>query len=78
MRFRPERGLDGGRARCVNAPLGCGRSASSVGFDPAHGHSLQRSFTVHGDEAWAQRRRCELVEDYGIDQVGSSDIPGLN
>ena len=49
-----------------------------VGFDPAHGHSVQRSFTVHGDEAWAQRRRCELVEDYGIDRVGSSDIPGLN
>ena len=49
-----------------------------VGFDPAHGHSVQRSFTVHGDEAWAQRRRCELVEDYGIDPVGSSDIPGLN
>ena len=49
-----------------------------VGFDPAHGHSVQRSFTVHGDEAWARRRRCELVEDYGIDRVGSSDIPGLN
>ena len=49
-----------------------------VGFDPAHGHSVQRSFTVRGDEVWAQRRRCELVEDYGIDRVGSSDIPGLN
>ena len=49
-----------------------------VGFDPAHGHSVQRSFTVHGDEVWAQRRRCELVEDYGVDRVGSSDIPGLN
>ena len=49
-----------------------------IGFDPAHSHSVQRSFTVHGDEAWAQRRRCELVEDYGIGRVGSSDIPGLN
>jgi len=49
-----------------------------VGFDPAHSHSVQRSFTVHGDAAWAQRRRCELVADYGIDRVGSSDIPGLN
>ena len=48
------------------------------GLRPAHGHSVQRSFTVHGDAAWAQRRRCELVEDYGIDRVGSSDIPGLN
>ena len=26
----------------------------------------------------AQRRRGELVEDYGIDRVGSSDFPGLN
>ena len=49
-----------------------------VGFDPVHRHSVQRSFTVHGDAGWAQRRRCELVEDYGIDRVGSSDIPGLN
>jgi hypothetical protein len=46
-----------------------------VGFGPAHGHSVQRSFTVHGDAAWAQRRRCELVADYGIDRVWSSDIP---
>jgi hypothetical protein len=49
-----------------------------VGFDPPHSHSVQRSFTVHGDAAWAQRRRCELVEDYGIERVGSSEIPGLN
>jgi integrase len=49
-----------------------------VGFDPAHGHSVQRSFTVHGDEAYALQRRCELVEDYGVGRVGSSDIPGLN
>lgn len=49
-----------------------------VGFDPAHGRSVQRSFTVHGDEARAQQRRRELVEDYGVDRVGSSDIPGLN
>ena len=49
-----------------------------VGFDPTHGHSVQRSFTVHGDSAWAQRRRGELVEDDGIERVGSSDIPGLN
>jgi len=29
-----------------------------VGFDADHGNSVQRSFTVHGDEALAQRRRC--------------------
>jgi integrase len=49
-----------------------------VGFDPAQGHSVQRSFTVHGDETWAHRRRCELVEDYGVNRLGSSDIPALN
>ena len=49
-----------------------------VGFDAARGHSVQRSFTVHGDEAYAQRRRCELVEDYAVGRVGSSDIPGFN
>ena len=76
MRFG--RGRGGGRIRCVNAPRGVWEIRVVVGFDPAHRHSVQRSFTVHGDAAWAQRRRCELVEDYGIARVGSSDIAGLN
>ena len=36
-----------------------------IGFDPVLGRSAQRSFTVHGDEEFAQRRRAELVADSG-------------
>jgi hypothetical protein len=36
-----------------------------VGFDPARGRSIQRSFTVHGDAALAGRARRELVAEYG-------------
>lgn len=36
-----------------------------VGFDPVAGRSIQRSFTVRGDHAVAERRRTELVEDFG-------------
>lgn len=38
-----------------------------VGRDPLSGRSVQRSFTVRGDVAHAERRRRELVADYGID-----------
>lgn len=40
-----------------------------VGFDPVAGRSVQRSFTVHGDEDFALRRRCELVEEVGVTRV---------
>ncbi len=40
-----------------------------IGFDPVLGRSVQRSFTVHGDPAFAQRRRRELVRDYGVTRV---------
>ena len=40
-----------------------------VGFDPVHARSVQRSFTVHGDEEAAERRRWELVADFGISRV---------
>ena len=40
-----------------------------VGFDPVRGRSVQRSFTVHGDEDVAQRRRAELVADFGVSRV---------
>jgi hypothetical protein len=36
-----------------------------VGFDPARGRSVQRSFTVHGDAALAGQARQELVAGYG-------------
>jgi hypothetical protein len=36
-----------------------------VGFDPARGRSVQRSFTVHGDAALAGQARRELVAEYG-------------
>jgi hypothetical protein len=36
-----------------------------VGFDPARGRSIQRSFTVHGDAALAGTARRELVAGYG-------------
>jgi hypothetical protein len=36
-----------------------------VGFDPARGRSIQRSFTVHGDAALAGKARRELVAEYG-------------
>jgi integrase len=38
-----------------------------VGRDPLTGRSVQRSFTVRGDAEHAERRRSELVADYGID-----------
>ena len=40
-----------------------------VGFDPVHAGSVQRSFTVHGDEEVAEQRRRELVDDFGISRV---------
>lgn len=39
-----------------------------VGFDPVHARSVQRSFTVHGDDEIAERRR-ELVDDYGVSRI---------
>ena len=40
-----------------------------VGFDPGHGRSCQRSFTIHGDAEYAQRRRRELVDLWGVTRV---------
>ena len=40
-----------------------------VGFDPVHARSVQRSFTVHGDDGTAERRRRELVDDHGLSRV---------
>lgn len=40
-----------------------------VGFDAVHGRSVQRSFTVHGDAAFAEQRRRELVDDHGVSRV---------
>ena len=40
-----------------------------VGFDPVHARSVQRSFTVHGDEEAAEQRRRELVDDFGISRI---------
>jgi integrase len=36
-----------------------------VGFDPARGRGIQRSFTVHGDAALAGQARRDLVAEYG-------------
>jgi hypothetical protein len=50
-----------------------------VGFDPVRGRSVQRSFTVHGDHALAQRRRAELVADFGVTRVNfSTEAARLN
>ena len=40
-----------------------------VAFDPVVARSVQRSFTVHGDEDLAMRRRSELVADFGVTRV---------
>jgi len=40
-----------------------------VGFDPVRNRSVQRSFTVHGDEEFAQQRRSELSSDFGVSRV---------
>src|SRR5437773_4571696 len=40
-----------------------------VGFDMVRGRSVQRSFTVRGDAAFAEQRRRELVEDHGVTRV---------
>jgi hypothetical protein len=40
-----------------------------VGFDAVLGRSVQRSFTVRGDSLFAEKRRRELVEDYGVTRV---------
>jgi hypothetical protein len=40
-----------------------------VGFDGVRGRSVQRSFTVHGTADVAERRRRELVDDYGVTRV---------
>jgi integrase len=47
-----------------------------VGFDPVRGRSVQRSFTVRGDEAAAQARRRELVDDLGATRVGATTVAG--
>jgi hypothetical protein len=43
-----------------------------VGFDPVHRRSVQRSFTVHGDRGSAERRRADLVADFGVTRVNFS------
>ena len=40
-----------------------------VGFDPVHSRSVQRSFTVHGDNEAAEQLRRELVDDFGISRI---------
>jgi hypothetical protein len=40
-----------------------------VGFDAVRGRSVQRSFTVHGDADFAERRRRELIDDYGVTRI---------
>lgn len=40
-----------------------------VGFDPVRSRSVQRSFTVHGDESFAEQRRAELTADFGVSRV---------
>ena len=40
-----------------------------VGFDPGNGRSCQRSFSVHGDAGYAQRRRREPVDSWGVSRV---------
>lgn len=47
-----------------------------VGYDPARGRSVQRSFTVHGDEEHAQARRRELVADLGATRVDATTLAG--
>jgi integrase len=49
-----------------------------VGFDPVHECSVQRSFTVRGDAEFAERRRRELVDDYGVSRVAfTTEAAGL-
>ena len=43
-----------------------------VGFDSVRGRSMQRSFTVHGDAGFAQRRRRELVDEFGVIRIDGS------
>jgi hypothetical protein len=43
-----------------------------VGHDTITGRSIQRSFTVHGDVAAAEKRRRELVDQYGVTRVAWS------
>lgn len=40
-----------------------------VGFDASQEHSAQRSFTVRGDAEYADKRRRELVELWGVTRV---------
>ena len=50
-----------------------------IGFDPAGQRSVQRSFTLHGDAEFAQRRRYELVDDCGVSRVAvTSDMARLS
>ena len=80
MRFRCGRGLGAGQVRCGSGRLGCGeiRVAGRL-RDPAHGHSVQRSFTVHGDEVWAQRRRWRTGRGLlGSTGLGHLTSQGLN
>jgi hypothetical protein len=44
----------------------------AVGFDPVRARSVQRSFTVHGDEESVRRRRDELVADFGVSRLNFS------
>jgi len=55
-------GVEPGRARRGQGSLrqrlpGVWEIRVVVGFDPVGRHSVQRSFTVHGDEDAAERRR---------------------
>jgi len=43
-----------------------------VGFDSVRRRSIQRSFTVHGDRWFAQRRRQELVDEFGVIRIDGS------
>lgn len=45
-----------------------------VGFDPVRGRSVQRSFTIHGDADFAERRRRELVADHGVTRVDFTTV----
>jgi integrase len=47
-----------------------------VGYDPARGRSVQRSFTVHGDSDHAQQRREDLVDDVGVTRVDLTTAGG--
>lgn len=43
-----------------------------TGTDPVTGRSVQRSFTVHGDEEYAVLRQAELVASHVVRRVAPS------